>query len=312
MIYEGLFTTQAEDLMEDISLALVEPIVNTTLGTTIAHQAQTATVTPGSMAGIYLGAILLIDFGSIFQEQIAVTAVTPITFTANFTNPHSSTALVVGATFPSGQTDHPLFTQNEIMGYITDTQNDFLLKTRSIYGVSAVPVSPGNRFYTQPIIAIRVERIADLTTGMDLLETTQSDLDFGNFAWTADARTPLSQWFRDQIDSKKFGLYPIPVMNGSVELWYSQRSNDIFFLTDQLSVPDVVTHYIKYGVLAKCWSKDGESHNPLRSEYCQKRFDFGVEIVNRYMEGIGIQAQLKQKPSVSPMVIASPAEVTGG
>lgn len=64
--------------------------VNTTLGTTIA--AGTRTVTPGSMANIYVGQQLVI--GGSVSEMVTVTAVTTTTFTAVFAQAHNNTDTV--------------------------------------------------------------------------------------------------------------------------------------------------------------------------------------------------------------------------
>ena len=546
MTYAGISTITIENILEDVALALVEPIVNTNLGTKVTIQNVSSTVTPGSMVGIYIGAVLLVGLNG-DQEQVTVTAVTATTFTAVFEFPHAATDPVVGSTFPSGQTDHPLFTQDEIFGYLADVQNDFLLKTRCIFGVTGtfleppnIPLSNGVRYYSQPPQAVRLERLAGsrpsgfqvvasvvvdedfatqpnqdpitgnwsvfdstdnvlgqilgglfigqansscdmlyddntidwsanqavsgtleaLVTGtgdawlfvrgqlflgpndeyngyaaglisvpaspfpggmgqrtefqitsaentlftgslipnpgdiftfavvdevlyffqnnvlivmvntdgssesglpgisaepvlgpagsvawstfsagvatvsqsslsfspggssfylpvlVDLYETTQSDLDAENGNWEVDAGSP-AQWFRDNIDSSKFGVYPLPNSGGTLELWYSKRgllgNAANFFLAETLLIPDVMSHYIKYGVLSRCWSKDGESHDPLRAEYCKKRYELGIVLVQRFMEGIGIQAQPKTPQTFSPMAISrEPAEVTGG
>jgi hypothetical protein len=325
-LFQGLTSLIIEDLMEDIALALVEPLVNTLLGKNVAPgNSLPQTMVPPSMVGIYSGALLLA--GTVENiEQITVLTVTSDSFTAVFKNQHYASEYLVGSTFPSGQIDHPLFTQQEILGYIADVQNEFLLKTRSIYGVTGtfseppdIEVEVGNRFYAQPEQAIRVERIFSLVLdpGIDLYETTQSDLDLGDYAWPATPGPP-SQWFRDQIDTGIFGVYPNPNVTGSLELWYSKRgplgNAGVLTLLSTLLIPDVMVHYVKYGVLSLCWGKDGESHNPLRAEYCQKRFDLGIVLVNRFMEGIGIQAQPKDGKTFSPMAIASSgeAEATGG
>lgn len=92
----SLFTTTIEQILEDVSFALIETLVDTTLGTAVALLGQ-STVAPGSMVGIYPGAYLLVDTGA-NQEQITVGAVTATTFTAYFTRSHSANALLVGAT----------------------------------------------------------------------------------------------------------------------------------------------------------------------------------------------------------------------
>ena len=77
----SLFTTTVEQILEDVSFALIEKVVDEVLGTAISP--GLATVAPSSMAGIYVGAYLLIDTG-VSQEQITVTAVTATTFSAVF------------------------------------------------------------------------------------------------------------------------------------------------------------------------------------------------------------------------------------
>lgn len=311
----SLFTTTVENLLEDVSLALIEVVVNTILGT-VVNLVGFQSVTPASMVGIYPGAYLLVDVGSV-QEQVTVTAVTATSFTAYFVSPHAVNAIVAGATFSSGATDHPLFTQNEMLAYLAEVQNEFLLKTRCIFGVTGTFSEPANlalaaqtRFYAQPDVAIRVERVARIIPNspqpiMDLYDTTQSDLDMDNYAWGAGSDVPM-KWFRDQIDTSKFGLEPMPNVNGFLELWYSKRgpvgNQNAFFLSATLLIPDVMVHYLKYGVLARAWSKDGESRDPLRSEYCKKRFEFGVMVVQRFMEGIGLDTGA-QVQSYSPMAI---------
>ena len=191
------------------------------------------------------------------------------------------------------------------------------LKTRCIFGVTGTFSEPANlalvaqqRFYAQPPTAIRVERVARIIPGgpqpiMDLYDTTQADLDMDNFAWTSDSDVPRN-WFRDQINTSQLGLDPMPSVNGSLELWYSKRgplgNHGVIPLAGTLIMPDVMAHYIKYGVLARCWSKDGEARDPMRAEYSKKRYEFGITFVQRFMEGIGLDTGA-QKQSYSPMAV---------
>src|SRR5438132_3232874 len=292
------------DLLTEVSMALVEKRVSTSLGTTIT--AGVRTVTPVSMTAIYVNAQLIVGTGGT-QEIVTVSAIPSATqFTATFAFGHASTDAVVGATFPSGQTDHPLWTQAEMVSYVVEVQADFLLKVRPVYESSAVAgtnisIIANNRFYTQPAMAIRVERAS--INGFDLYETTQSDLDLQNANWPVDSGTP-THWFRDQIDTTKFGLYPLPPSGGTLDLWYSKRGPTTLALTDTLVVPDIFRHYIKLGVLARAWSKDGEARDPSRADYCTKRFQMGVVLATRLMEGVGIEMQRQaQQPSFSPMAV---------
>jgi len=295
---------QFNDILQDVSYVLVETVVNTTLGTSIPAGSQT--VTPGSMDGIYQGAILQV--GGASPEQVTVTAVTATTFTAVFANSHLNTDPLTGATFPSGQPNAPLFTQTEMIEYLSEVQNDFLLKVRPLYAISLVSVTPGIRFYSQPATAIRVERIAvpieiegygegpygEMPYGggfeilQELYETSQSNLDLIDPLWPEDQGTPRD-WFRDQIATGMFGFHPLPSTNLAAEVWYSYRGQTSSNTMDTLLlVPDVFGHFLKYGVLNRAFSKDGEFRDPKRADYCMKRYQLGIFLALKFMSGAGV------------------------
>lgn len=66
-------------------------IVATTTATTAVTGAGSATITPASMAGIFVGQTLAISGGTGTAENVVVTAVTSTTFSAIFANTHSGT-----------------------------------------------------------------------------------------------------------------------------------------------------------------------------------------------------------------------------
>lgn len=307
-------STTYNDIATDVSYALIEVIVSTTLGTAVTP--GIATVTPPSMSGIYVGALLIVDTGAA-QEVATVMATTATTFTATFFNVHASTAPVFGATFPSGQTDAPLFTQQEIISYINDAQSDFLRDVRPLYKmVMGVPTNTGQRYYPQPIDCIRLERIAINpqptsynSVTMDLYETSQSSLDLSDPYWQGTQGLP-QQWFRDQINNAQYGVVPLPSAGYMAELWYSQNIlNTGATLTTLLLVPDVFEHYVKYSTLAKCWTKDGETRDPMRADYCARRCKFITMLAIKFMTGAGIDMPTGTRgdPDFSPMPVSQGA-----
>ena len=92
-------------MMIDMSFVLLEPILYTTLITPVSAPGATL-VTVGSLGipvnALYDGAQIVIDGGTVNQEIVTVTLVSPPTnqFTATFANTHAIGAQVVGATFP--------------------------------------------------------------------------------------------------------------------------------------------------------------------------------------------------------------------
>lgn len=82
-------------------------LVATTTASTTVSAAGSATITPGSMAAIFVGQTLAISGGTGTAESVVVTAVTSTTFTTVFANTHSGTYNIVQAplatiTFASG------------------------------------------------------------------------------------------------------------------------------------------------------------------------------------------------------------------
>lgn len=308
-------STTYEQVMEDVSYALIEIIVNTTVST-ITGSPGVSTITPVAMVGIYVGALLILDVAP-NQEVVSVSAVTATTFTATTTLTHIAGASIVAATFPSGQIDAPLFTQTEIIGYINDAQSDFLRDVQPVYEVdTTAAVATGQRYYAQPPDCIRIERIAINpqptsynSVTMDLYETSQSSLDLSDPYWQGVQGLP-QQWFRDLINNAQYGYAPVPSANYVAEIWYSQNILPAgITLTTLLLVPDVFEHYIKYSVLAKCWSKDGETRDPMRADYCQRRCKLITLLAIKFMTGAGVNMPTGTRgdPDFSPMPIAQGA-----
>lgn len=275
---------QVQDVLEQVAFALVEAsLVSAFPGPVAVGNQPVALVDPA----VYVGAQLVAGYRTANQEVVTVTAITGATFTANFSKIHAQGDAIVGATFPSGQviqylvgetsTASPLFTQAEILQYFRDVQNDFLEATRLIYAVGAQNLQQGVSIYNSPADSIRIERIA--IAGSSLWNVSQAELDMDNPGWqgVAGAGNP-TQWFQDRLNTAEFYLAspPPPANPAAAELWYSQKGTTIPSLTDSLIVPDIFWPYLKYGVLAKVWSKDGETKDPRRAAYCEKRFARGV------------------------------------
>lgn len=92
--------------------------VATTSSTAVAAPGS-VTITPGSMANIYVNMLLNISGGTGTAEDVVVSAVTSTTFTATFANTHSGTYNITSykATFIRGITINQVGTTPEIILY---------------------------------------------------------------------------------------------------------------------------------------------------------------------------------------------------
>jgi hypothetical protein len=294
----------ALDILQDVSFALIEPIVATTLNPSgLAITPGIQTVTPGSMVGIYAGALLAIGAnGAAAQEAITVTSVTTTTFTATFLNPHPNTEPVNGATFPSGIPESTLFSTAEVLGYIADSQNDFLLQVRPIYATAPLSITPGIKVYQAPADAIRVERASIVNvaapSAVELWNTTQIDLDLEDSGWPGD-QGPTS-WYQDQLTYQTIGFGPPPNVGNTVTLMYSQKAVSPLNILSTFLVPDPMTVAIKWRTLALCYSKDGEMRNPQLAAFAQSLYGMLCEISKKFMEGIDARMKAKEE-TVEPL-----------
>ena len=132
MAIPGLGSRTANDVLQEVSLHLVEPIYRTTLtGPVSATGSQTVNVASGygttGQPVLYDGAQLVVDTGT-NAEVITITAFNPVglTITANFAKTHASGVSVSGATFPIQQGTDPIFTPAEMLMYLSRAQNEFL------------------------------------------------------------------------------------------------------------------------------------------------------------------------------------------
>lgn len=282
------------DVLESVSRVLIEDTFNSTLPAPVGiGAAAIALVDPA----IYVGALLVVGAGASL-EVVPVTAITANNFTATFAKAHLAGEAIRAATFPSGQisqyvvgsissgaTVSPLFTQAEMLGYFRDVQNEFLEATRMIYASATQVLTQNTTIYSSPVDSVRIERI-DIA-GVALWNVSQAELDMDNIGWAgAGAQTPQN-WYQDHLNTAQYALSPKPPLNpGSAELWYSQKGTTTPALSDGLIVPDIFWPYTKYGVLEKAWSKDGETKDPRRAAYCQKRFIRGVGYGRKFMDSI--------------------------
>lgn len=292
----------------DVSYSLVEDVVNTQVNPQSAFAAGTQTVTPGSMLAIYPGAQLVCGTGA-NVEVITVTSIGPTTFTAVFANAHAATDPLVGATFPSGQTDNiPLWTQAEMLRYLSGAQNAFLLAVEPIYATAQQAMTANKFIYPAPTDAIRMERVSivDTTTtpptAYELWDESENSLDWQNAMWMTDTTQQTPQyWFQDKTGVQNFAVAPPPQVGCTATIFYSQRGSTSLGLLSPYLVPDVMVFALKWRVLALALSKDGENRDLDRARFAQQWFELACVVSKKFLSGVmGRFAQ--QEETVEPAI----------
>jgi hypothetical protein len=278
-----------------VSYRLLEPVVNTNPSAPIATGIQM--VTPLSMSGIYQGALLIVGTG-VSIEVVDIISVTASTFTASFVNAHLATEPIYGATFPSGQPNTPLWSQEEMLQYLVDVQNDFLAAVRPVYKIATQTLSVGIAAYPNPADAIRVERLS--INGTELWNATQTDIDWQG-GYSARAGTQPQYWYQDKVGAFTFAVDPVPQTGYTARLFYSQSGSPTLGLLDTLTVPDLFWPALSWGVCGVALSKDGEQRDLSRSAIAQQKFTWWELLAGKFIDGIEARFMGKEE-TVEPLV----------
>jgi hypothetical protein len=229
---------------------------------------------------MYPGAIVILGARTANQEVVTIIGVGVDNFTAVLTRSHDVGETVTGATFPVGEMPDPFYTQSEMLNYVSNAQNDYLVRVPLIYNVTTQNFVSSQLTQTMPVDTIQIERIA--FAGAALYEQGQTSLDLLDYNWGQRAAGNPTLWFEDRTGYMTYGLNQVPLNAFSVELLYAQRGADQLGLADSFLLPDAFLTYVKYGALAEVFSKDGEQRDPERAQYCQQRFETGVKIGTQF------------------------------
>ena len=192
MAQPGIGYRTAGDVLQEISMHLCLPAVYSSLTSAITAGAG-VTATVGSTYAMYPGAQLLVELPGNPLQEIATVLTVPsgTTFTADFANAHAAAAPVWGATFPTQEATDPLFTQAEMLQYLSRAQNEFLTAVPCFYERFFQTVSTGQIYQSTPPAAILVDRIAASAINIGITSMVRSG---GIVTLTAGGPTNLSQY----------------------------------------------------------------------------------------------------------------------
>lgn len=291
---QGVGSLLANDILTDCAFWLIEPCVNTTVPAGgIAIGSQTVATWDNSL---YVGALILVGVLGGDLEVVEVTEVNSgVSFTATFTNPHVAGEPIIGATFPVQNTaGDPFFRQDEMLQYLSDAVNDFLLRCPLVYNVADLNMPPTAEYTPLPsdcMMPVRVaaqELDADLnTTGYyGLRETSQSNLDSMTPLWNQLAADVPRVYYRDKIPLQNVGIWPRPANTTPLEVVYQQRGAETIGLADGFLLPDPFLVYVKSRVLEFCYSKDGEQRSPGLAKFWNSRYEIGCKISKVFLEAV--------------------------
>ena len=275
------------DRLQDASYALFQPVVNEQFPAPITAGSQTIPISNSAVwvptVCFYVGAQLVCGVTGGNLEVVTVTGVNVgVSFTAVFANAHASGEQINGATFPVRYPTDQLFTQAEMLAYISTATNDFLTDVPLAYNIAALTVTPSAQNVALPSDSLFPVRVA--YQSYPLRETSQANLDGTNYPWSSQGMSQPRAYFRDKIPIQNIGIWPRMGNTVPLEVTYAQRQAQTLGWGDGFLVPDCFTQYILYRTLSFAFSKDGEARQPGLARYFSSRYQFGVKVCKMLLD----------------------------
>ena len=226
MAIPGNGARTANSVLSEISFHLVEPIAVSQLAAPVAAGLQTVAVT--NTTAMYVGAQLVCDTGA-SAEVITLTAVGSNTITATFANAHLINAPLTGATFPVQQGTDPIYTQAEMLGYLSRAQNEFLEAVPCIFALFAQDAVAGNIIQALPDTAIELNRVAASAMATPITTLVRaSGVVTATFAGPHGLKAGQTFWVQSPLDDSFAGVFKVataPPLTPDV-LTYNQAAAD--------------------------------------------------------------------------------------
>lgn len=243
MAQPGVGFRFACDVLAEVSLHLIEPIVNCTL---LAAYAQGGwgtggwgaygwgsgpqTIQVSSTDSMYIGAQIVVGWGLSTAEVVTIIGITSTgyIYTTALVNSHEPGETILAPTFPTQQPTDPHFTQAEMLQYLARAENEMLSDVPVNYQISTQSLAYGNIFQSTPSNCIEINRIAASTyfcvltsltragNEVTAITTTPHGLQAGSTIYIQNPTTGFGGIFEiDTVLSPTSFTYPQDADNGS-------------------------------------------------------------------------------------------------
>lgn len=156
-----------------------------------------------------------------------------------------------------------------------------------------ITAAPDGRFYVnEDVVYLRHAYWNDSVSGAwsPLRPTDAWAQDSYSSLWTLEPGLPFA--FSQSVTRPlEVQLFPPPQNDGTIE-WLAAESDDYDAGIDAntlLGVPDEFAHAIKYAALSDLFTMDGESFDPQRADYCDRRYQQTVAIARDHKSVARVQ-----------------------
>lgn len=199
MANPGIGYAKAYRLLMQISLHLVSQVAYTTLSAAVTPSLQLVTL--AATANLIAGNQVVIDPGLPTEEIVYLSTVTATQIQALFAQPHAAGAVLLGACFPEQANTDPFYTQQEVMGYISRAQNEFLSRVPCYFALFYSQINFGQILQALPCTPIELIRVAFSPTNVAIASLIR----------TANVVTVITQSPHNLVANEKFSIINAPL-----------------------------------------------------------------------------------------------------
>jgi hypothetical protein len=190
----------------------------------------------------------------------------------------------LGMTWPSG-----LWTRDEVVGFLNQRQNRFLVETLLLGSHAVIPAVPHQARQVLPDDCVAILRIAWKDVSGQVIALERGDYweaDHGLDRWAITPGVPRLA-LDGEAGRQEVVLVPPPDDVGQIDLTYvglpAVLGNIAF--AELITLPDIFVPALMYGVLADMLSKVGRGQDLARAQYCEERYQEGLEAAKILLGG---------------------------
>lgn len=189
---------------------------------------------------------------------------------------------------PNGGQSWPseLWSRDEVLDYINERQDAFVKATHVRIAIATIPVQQGTFRYALPadwVATVRLYWQPATTQKKALVRSSSWEADHGLGTWTNQGIPKV--YMDGDTPSLIIQIAPVPSVDCTLELIYIANCTALLGNGATLDVADEFIPTIKYGALADMFGKVGRAHDPIRAQYCEERYNLGVEMTRTLLKG---------------------------
>jgi hypothetical protein len=182
-----------------------------------------------------------------------------------------------------------MWTATEVIQYANLRQERFLKEAPVLLGRAEIVNSAA---LAQPLpedwmITYRLIWKDDNGDRIILPRVDHHELDAALSTWPTGTAAQPQVYADTDMSTLSIHVAPIPTNGGEFEILYvpSAPTLDGLGVDSIFMVPEEFVPYIKYGIMADMYSKNGRAHNPALAAYCEGRFQEGIQMVLSMVRG---------------------------